>query len=79
MLKFTSMALGLLTVIAMAPSSQAANVTGSTILNPVGELHAEGFRREMRQERREIRRHRQAIRRDRREIRHDRREMRHHY
>ena len=78
MLKFASLAFGLLTALAIAPSSQAATVNGSVIVNSTGELHAEGFHREMRREHREIRHHRQAIRHDRREMRYDRREMRRH-
>jgi hypothetical protein len=77
MLKLTSLVFGLLTVIAIAPNSQAASVNGSTIANPTGELHAEGFHREMRQDRHEIHRERRDVRHDRREMRQHRRDVRH--
>ncbi len=57
MLKFTSLALGLLTVIAISPASQAATTAnyGSTFDRPFGDLHAQVMRRH-RQER-PVRRH----------------------
>ncbi len=81
MLKLTNLALGLLAVIAIAPSSQAATVNSTFIVQPTASLHAENFRREVRQERREIRHDRHAIRHEGRAMRHERhehREMRHH-
>ncbi len=42
MLKLTSLALGLLTIIALAPASQAAtNVNPLSLQKPAGDLHAQ--------------------------------------
>jgi hypothetical protein len=82
MLKLASLALGLLTVIAMAPSSQAATINESAIIRPVGKLHADAFLKErwlVRQDRREIRRDRWVVRHDWHEKRQERSEMLRHY
>ena len=79
MLKLTSLALGLLTIIALAPASQAAtNVNPLSLQKPAGDLHAQviiklggeaGRRRELERERevvarrRELEREREAARR----------------
>ena len=89
MLRLASLALGLLSVIAIAPQSQAmaANVDGFSIQRPVRNIQiqqgsvkiADNERSEIRQERRVIRRDRRDIRHHRREIRHERREIRHNH
>ena len=84
MLRLASLALGLLSVIAIAPQSpqsqaMAANVDGFSIQRPVGNIQiqqgsvkiADNERSEIRQERREIRHNRHEIRHERRELRHN--------
>jgi hypothetical protein len=77
MLKLTSLVLGFLTVITIAPSSQAAtiNTDAAGFGRSVGELHAQMVRREGRNEHREIRNERRH-RNERHEGRHERREGR---
>ena len=70
MLKLTSLALGLLTIIALAPASQAAtNVNPLSLQKPAGDLHAQviiklggeaGRRRELEREREVARRREQS-------------------
>jgi hypothetical protein len=76
MLKLTSLVLGFLTVITMAPSSQAATVNpeAAGFGRAAGELHAQMIRRD---ERREVRNERRHVRNERREVRHERHERRH--
>jgi uncharacterized protein (DUF3084 family) len=77
MLKLTSLVLGFLAVVTIAPSSQAATVNPDTVSfgRSVGELHAQMFRREGRNEHREIRNERHH-RNERREVRHEHRAAR---
>jgi hypothetical protein len=77
MLKLTSLVLGFLAVVTIAPSSQAATVNPDTVSfgRSVGELHAQMVRREGRNEHREIRNERRH-RNERHEVRHERRESR---
>jgi hypothetical protein len=63
----------------MEPGSQATTVNKSVTIGSVGELHAEDFRRELRQQPRQEIRHDRFARHDRYEKRQDRWEVRHYY